>query len=600
MKRRQGEGLEVFGRLQTGVSIDQVRSEGEALTKRLVEDYPVVNRGLEFVVKPLKAEFVKRKQRITILAMFGAVIMVLLISCANIANLLIARNAARSQEFSVRIALGASRWCIVRAVLVECLVISLLGGTLAYLMAIKYGQFVMETIRSIETFAPPYWVTIEPDWRIGVFSVLIAVIAAIAAGLWPALKATRTDINSALRQGSQNLAGDPHRQMTKWLVTAQIALSCVVLICGGLMTRSVISLGSADTGAETNGFFTSRIGLFPADYPEEQDRLRFFETLIDRVSSLPEVKKATLSSSLPGTFTDYRQIQPEGIDSGESGQQSQNITVSPNYFETFGIKILAGRPFTSTDRTGSLLVVIVNQRLVEKYWPGQNPVGKRLRFKSGRDDSWLTIVGVVPNVAQDEIQEELWSAVYLPLAQNPPQSMSLAALSNQEDPMVLTEPIRKTVLSIDRDLPIYWVRTLDDWIAMGRFRTNFLASQFVIFALLGLILGGVGQYALLAYSVSLRSREFRVRRALGAKNLSVIKLLLRQNIRHLVIGLSLGFVISIGFARLLSFVLYGIEPFDVLTFSVVCLVLMVTALLSAVIPARRALAVDPMSVLRSE
>jgi hypothetical protein len=238
------------------------------------------------------------------------------------------------------------------------------------------------------------------------------------------------------------------------------------------------------------------------------------------------------------------------------------VTVAPNYFDVFGVQILNGRPFHETDRADNLLVALVNGMFVERYWPEESPLGKRLKFDRDSDNPWVTVVGVVPNIVRDEIDEGIRPAVYLPLAQDPQQFMSLAVRARSGESMALAEPVRRIVLEIDHDLPLYWVRTLEDWINMGRFQTHFLASLFVLFAAGGLLLGGVGQYALLAYTVSLRSREIGVRRALGAMDGSVLGLLLRQSLRHLIVGLSTGLVLSVGFARLLSSILYGVDPFD--------------------------------------
>jgi predicted permease len=485
-------------------------------------------------------------------------------------------------------------------VLAECLVISFFGGAFAIVLAQWSGRYTMEIMRTVETFAPPYWVTFDADWRSWAFALVAAVVAAVAAGVGPALKAARADVNTALRQGSTNVAGNPHARMTRFLVTAQITMSCVVLIGGGLMARSVISLRDADLGVETDGIFSSRIGLFPTDYPEPSDRLRFFETLQERLSALHEVKSATIASSLPGARTGYREIVPEGLEPSETRQFAQVPIVAPSYFEMLDIEILEGRPFLNTDREDSPRVALVNQLFVERYWPQESPVGKRLKFDRDSDSPWVTIIGVVPNIVQDEIDEGMRPAAYLPLAQDPQQFMFLAVRARGGDPMTLAEPVRRTVLAIDPDLPLYWVRTLEDWIKMGRFQTHFLASLFVLFAAGGLLLGGVGQYALLAYTVSLRSREIGVRRALGAMDGAVLGLLVRQSVRQLIIGLSIGLVLSLGFARLLSSILYGVEPFDPTTFAVVTGVLVATALLAALMPARQALSVDPIVVLRYE
>jgi predicted permease len=600
LERGGGYGMAVLGRLKPGVSLGQVRAEYQAIADRLGEIHPDTNKEIRAVVKPYGEEFADEDTQATMLTMFAATFLVLLIACANVANLLVARNAARLGELSIRTALGASRLRLVLYVLTECLVISFLGGALGVALAQWGGSYTIEIMRTVETFAPPYWINFEPDWRSWVFAFIAAMIATVAAGVGPAFKAAQADVNTSLRQGGASVAGNPHARMTGFLVTAQIALSCVVLICGGLMARSVISLRDADLGADTNGLFTSRIGLFPTDYPEPSDRLRFYETLLERLSALPEVETATLSTSLPGTFAYSREVFPEGLDREENRQFAQVVTVAPDYFDMFGVQVLAGRPLRETDRSDNQPVALVNNLFVQRYWAGESPVGKRLRFGRESDTPWVTVVGLVPNIVQDEIEEGSHPAVYLPLAQDPQQFMSLAVRARGGEPMALAEPVRRTVLAMDRDLPLYWVRTLEDWIKMGRFQTHFLASLFVLFAAGGLLLGGVGQYALLAYAVSLRSREIGVRRALGAMNGSVLGLLLRQSLRQLIIGLSIGLLLSLGFARFMSSVLYRVEPFDPATFFVVSAVLMATAVLAGLMPARRALSVDPIIVLRCE
>jgi predicted permease len=299
-------------------------------------------------------------------------------------------------------------------------------------------------------------------------------------------------------------------------------------------------------------------------------------------------------------MTGYRDVTPEGVEPGETRQFAQFAVAAPNYFEAFGLRLLDGRPFRTTDRSDSLRVAIVNNLFVERYWPKESPIGKRLKFGRDEDNPWLTVVGVAPDIVQGRVDQPARPVVYIPIAQDPQQFMSLAVRVGGRDAMELAEPVRKAVLGIDRELPLYWVRTLEGWIDINRFQTNFLASLFMSFAVFGLILGAVGQYALLAYNVSLRSREVGVRRALGAGDGSVLGLFLRQSLKYLTIGLSIGLIASLGFARLLSNILFGVEPFDLMTFSVVTAVLVITALLAALLPARRALAVDPIVVLRYE
>ncbi len=600
LRRGEGTGLEVFGRLESSASLTQARTQFQTIADGLARSYPETNAGTEVVMKPYAEEFVDDSARTTIYTMFGAVCLVLLIACANVANLILARNSARVGEFSIRAALGAGRGRIIGLILLECLIISIPASALAIWLAHMSGRKTFEIIRSAENFAPPYWVNFEADWRSWSFAVAAALAAALAAGIIPAFKAARMDLNANLRQGSVSVAGNPHARLIRILVTLQIALSCVVLTGGGLMARSVISLRDVDLGADVRNVLTGRIGLFSTSYPEPSDKLRLLEELHLRLASMPQVEAATLSTSLPGTITGYGEISIEGIPPGGQRQFAQVITIAPDYFELFRIPLLEGRIFWSTDRADNPPVAIVNRFFANRYWPGEKPTGKRLRIGPEEGEgAWVTVVGMVPDVVQSEIHQPVRPAVYVPLAQNPPQFISLALRTGVE-PMNLAESMRRIVAGLDGDLPVYWLRTLQQAIDLGRFQTNFLASLFSIFAVIGLLLGAVGQYALLAYSVSLRSREIGVRRALGARDKTVVRLLLGQALWQVGIGLAVGLVLSFWSAGLLSSILYGIQPRDPGTFITVVAVLILSTTLASMLPARRALAVDPISVLRHE
>jgi predicted permease len=603
LQRGEGFGFEVMGRLKPGATLEQARTEFREIAARLGELYPETNAGFTTVLRPFAHEYVEEEARSMILTMFAAALLVLLVACANVANLVLARNAARSRELAVRTALGASRWRLVLHVLAECLVISALGGVVGFWLARWGGEVTEAVFERAGDFAPPYWITFEIDWRSVAFATGAAFAAAALAGIVPALRASRTDVNDVLHWGGRGASASPLGRLTRGFVVLQVAFSCVVLISAGLMARSVIALQHTDIGAETDGILTGRIGLFETDYQEEGDCIRFFERLVERLSVLPGVRWATASTSLPGAFSHGNWFLPEGLEPATGGEHptADEVTVAPNYFDAFGIPVREGRGVLDSDAADGLPVAVVNEMLARRYWPGESALGRRIRMGLREEEEpWRTIVGLVPNVVQDEVGEPVRPTVYLPLAQHSVRFISLAVRAEGGNPKALAEPVRKAVLELDKDLPVYWVRTLEEWIDLGRFGARFIAAIFSLAALGGILLGAVGQYAVLAYTVSQRTREIGVRRALGALDRDVMSLLLREGVWQLGVGLSIGVVLSLGFVRLLANALTGVGTYDPTTFGAVPLALMIAAVVASVIPALRALRVEPAVALRCE
>jgi putative ABC transport system permease protein len=603
VQRGEGVGYAVVGRLSQGVSLEQAQTELHAVASRIAERYPATNAGLTIRLRPLAHEYVHQDARRTIMTMFLAALLVLAVACANVANLALARNAARSRELALRTALGASRWRLVAHLLTESLVVSLLGGAVGFWIAHWAGELAMAVIRTGGDFAPPYWVTFRLDWRSFAFATGVAFLAAAMAGLAPALRASRANVSDALSWGGRGASLSPMGRLTRGFVALQIAFSCVVLILAGLMARSVIALQAVDIGAETENVLTGRIGLFETDYPEHVDQIQFFERLRERLTSLPGVEWATVSNSLPGALANNNWFAPRGYDLGDGSNHpfAREVIAAPNYFDAFAIRLLEGRGFHASDEADARPVVVVNRMLGERYWPGRSPLGQQLRLGRGEEaEPWRTVVGVVADVIQDEVDDGVQPTIYLPLAQRSARFMSIALGARGGDAMLLAEPMRKAVLELDRDLPVYWVRTLSQWIDLGRFATRFIASIFALAALAGLALGAAGQYAVLAYTVSRRTREIGVRRALGALDREVIRLLLREGAAQVSAGLLLGLILSVGLARLLANTLSGVGTFDPITYSSVAASLVAATGLASVIPARRALSVDPAVALRCE
>ncbi|MCI0604169.1 ABC transporter permease [bacterium] len=600
LKRGQGPSMEIFGRLRTGVTLSEARAEFRTISSRLAKEYPATNKELMAVLKPYAHEYVGDETRTVIYTMFAAVLLVLLIACANVANLTVVRMIGRSREFAIRTALGAGRWRLVLQVFTECLVISMVAGVIAVFLADYGTRITFETLRANPDMAPPFWINEEIDWRIISFSVLIAFVSAILAGLLPALRASRTDLNTQLHQGGWGMA-QPLGRTSRSLVIAQIAFSCVLLILAGLMTRSVLHLDHVKVGANVSNLLTGRIGLFESKYPDADSQVRFYDALVVKLSALPNTKGATLSTSLPGTFTGFDFFSTDKMKGDESRKPiAWQIVIAPNYFQVLEIPVFKGRSFDSRDHKDGQKVAIVNQMLVDKFWQGENPIGRRLRLGQNQDQGeWLTVVGVTPNVLQNELEEELMPAVYLPIAQTEARFISLI-VRTQGDPMHLSDSLRKTVEELDPDLPVYWLRPLEEWIRLNRFDSTFMATLFGIFAIVAIALAAAGQYSVLAYTVGQRTKEIGVRRALGALDQTILKLFLNQGLRQFLIALLIGLPIAMGFARLLANQFVGVSSFDPTTLVVVPMALLLVTVVAAIFPARRALRVDPAVALRAE
>jgi putative ABC transport system permease protein len=586
--------LEVFGRLRDGVSLAQARSEFRTISQILSKQYPDTNKDLVASLKPYAEEYVGTETRATIYTMFAAVFLVLLIACANVANLTLVRMTGRSREFAIRSALGAGRWRLLLQVFAECILICAVASVVATILAVESTKYTIEMLRANPDMTPPFWVRAEVDWRIVLFSIGMAVFSAIMSGLLPALRTTRMDLKTALHQGGFGMA-QPLGRTSRILVTAQITLSFVLLISAGLMTRSVLNLNHVKVGANVSNVLTGRIGLMESKYPDPSAENHFYDQLFQKLSSLSGARAATLTTSLPGTFSGHNFFVTDSMPADQQRLPlTYEIVIAPNYFHFFEVPLLSGRFFDSRDHKDSLKVAIVNQMLAEKFWPHESAIGRRLRLGEKQDQGdWLTVVGVVRN------DEKMFPGVYVPLAQTEARFMSLA-VRTRSNPSQLQENLRKAVEEVDPDLPVYWVRDLKQWIELNRFDTNFLATLFGIFAVVAIILAAAGQYAVLSYTVGQRTREIGIRRALGAFDQAILKLFLNQGLRQFATALIVGLPLALVFGRLISRELYGVTAFDPITLVVVPLSLFAVSLCAAVAPTRRALHVDPAISLRTE
>jgi len=601
-ERGEGMTLEVFGRLKDGVRVDEAAQEMAVIAAQLAEAHPETNEGVGSIVKPYTEEYISRPVRAVLYTMLGGVFGVLLIACVNVANLLLARTVQRGREVAVRSALGASRWRVVSQLLTETLVLAGVGAGLG--LALTYwGMAVFTRVIDAST-TPPYWIHFQVDPLVLAFTIGIALVAAVLSGLVPALQATGAKVGELLKDESRGSSGFRLGRFSKGLVMAEIALTCGLLVGAGLMIQTVVNLRNIDWGFPTEEVFTARIGLFEEDYPEPEDRRRFFERLQTRLEGLPGIAEASFTQSLPGLYAPWSRFQVEGEDYArpEDRPVAHHVVVTPGFFESFGVAALRGRTFEPQDREGARPVVVLNSVLAEQLFADENPVGRRIRLGDEEDsEPWRTIVGIVPALYMGGPDNEDPEGFYTPLPQNDARFLSLAAIPAAGDPLALADLVRQEVQALDPNLPIYWVETLASSIRrQGTWYYDVFGALFTILGFAALFLAVVGLYGVMSFAVSRRVPEVGIRMALGAKARDVVRMILRQGAIQVAVGLVVGLGLALGFSRLLSFILFEVEPWDPATFAVIATVLALAGLTACWIPARRASRVDPMTALRWE
>ncbi len=601
-KRDNRFGL-VFGRLADGVNMAAARAELDLVGGRLGKAYPKTNQGIGIVLKTFNEQFNGGPIRVVFLAMLGAVGFVLLIACANVANLLLARSLSRTKEISIRLALGAGRLRVVRQLLVEAVLLGICGGALGLGLA---AAGVRAFDLAVADVGKPYWITFTMDFTVFAYVAGICVLTGLVFGVVPAMHATRQDVNAKLKEGGRNSSSSVGtRYLASSFVVAEIALAVVLMAGAGLMVRSLLKFYSMQMGtANAKNVLTMRLNLTKEKYPDAAARLRFYEKLTPRLSSVPGVQSVSLASMLPINGTFDWDFQLEGQPPAEKGKRPTlgGVIIDPNYFHTTGNTLVRGRAFAPEDGLPGRSVAIVNQRFASKYWPNQDPVGKRIRLIKDNEPEqpWLTVVGLSPDIRQnDPMQAELEAVLYVPLRQDTPSFISVMARTTVE-PGTLAASFRKQVQAIDEDLPAFGVRSLESQFEQQRWTFRVFGTVFVIFSIFALVLAAIGIYAVVAYGVSQRTAEIGVRVALGATTSNVIRLVVSQGLIQLGIGLALGLAGAFGVTRVIKAILLQVSPTDPITFGAVALVLIAAATLACLIPARRAAKIDPVIALRYE
>lgn len=599
--RGKGKTLEVFGRLRDGVTLEQARAELQGITKALAAEFPETNAGRGAVVKPYTEEYIGEGPRKMLKLMLGACLFVLLLACANTASLMMARASKRTREIAIRSSLGAARRRLIGQLLVESVLLALVGAVLGVLLA---GFGVRLFNASIAHTNPPFWVRIAVDPVALLFALGVTLVSGLLSGLAPAVQTSRPDLNEVLKDEGRGTSSLRLGILSRIVVVGEMAVSCLLLIVAGLMIRNVLELD--DRVNVANGdLFTARIALFESTYDEGR-KLRFYDDLLRRLREEPGIESVAISSYLPGTGSFMTPLLVEGAvyPKDEDRPLAHAAWVSSGFFGTIGASVLQGRDFGPQDRPGSLPVAIVNHSLAEKLWPRQDPLGRRIRVAEngteGKPEPWRTVVGVVPDLGMVDLRDttpEL-EGFYIPAAQNVPGFFNVVARTREADPLTITSRVRNHVTSLDRDLPVYFVYTLQQVIDRAGFFYKVFATLFAIFGAAALVLATVGIYGVNAFAVQLRTQEIGIRMALGAQKRDVLGMILRQGLVQIVLGLGVGLVAAWFFARLLGFILVGLSPDDPATFGGVCLFLAAIALFACWVPARRASRTDPLVAIR--
>lgn len=596
---RRNEFLGVIARMKAGVSLDRATADVAAVAKRLAQDYPQTNARFLTEVSLLRDEVVGGI-RPALVVFMSAVALVLLVACGNVANLMLARAAARTREVAVRISLGAGRRRLIRQLLTESLFLAIVGGTLGLALA-AWGVGAIKAMRPGNL---PRFDEIALDWRVVAFTVGVSILTGLVFGLAPALQAGRGDVRSALQAGGRGASGGALDRMRGALVAAQVAFALVLLIGAGLLIRSFARLQDVDPGFRPANLITFTVSLPPARYGSDTARRLFFDDLERRLKAIPGAQSVGATTDLPiGGSYGYVSFSIEGMTDPIPGvmQDAVPLSVTPDYLRTLGVRLRSGRSFTRQDNELSSRVAIVNAEMARRFWRGKDPIGSRITLgdPSNPNTVWRTVVGVIDDTRLESLDREPYPQMLFPFAQQPAGALEFA-IRTSVAPTSLVPALRREVRAMDRDLAVFNVKTMDERLAevVAQPKVNLLVLA--AFALLALAIAAIGTYGVMAYAIAQRTRELGIRVALGASGDRVVRLVVRQGMIPAVTGIAIGLVAALLGARLLASLLYGIGAHDVPTFATAIAGLAVVALAACYIPARRAAHADPMLALRGD
>ena len=602
-QRRGNRGVTVIGRLRQSVSLSAAQAEMNHLAAQLTEQYPrnYESRGWSISVVRLLDDYVGDARK-GLLVLLGAVSFVMLIACANVANLSLTRATARRQEIALRLALGAGRWRVTRQLLVESVLLALAGGAAGLLLA-AWGTGLLLRLAPDDL---PRIQEVNLDARVLAFTFAVSLITGILFGLVPALAASNPDLNETLKEGGRGGTGSGKRHRTRSaFVVAQVTLALVLMIGAGLMLKSFSRLQQVDPGFNPDGVLTMRMLLPYEIYQKPAERAAFYKQLLERAKSAPGIEAASATSNVPLT-----QRGSSGTVSGENSAvgpsdlpvEAELRWITPDYFEAIGTSLLAGRAFTEADTQGAPLAAVVDESFAQRFYPNDDPVGKRI--KRGKLDStrpWMTIVGVVRHVQSRRLDTSSGVQVYLPFYQEPTAfNMSLVVRTSAADPLLLSNTLRGAIKSLDNNQPVYDVYTLRQIVGDSMAQRRFWMLLMGLFAGVALALAAVGIYGVMSYSVEQRTHEIGIRIALGAQTSDVLRLVIRQGLTLTSVGIAIGLAAALALTRLMQTLLFGISATDWVTYLEIGALLTLVALLACYLPAQRASKVDPMNALRQE
>jgi len=597
---RQGHYLSVLARLKPTVTSEQAQADMNRIAGTLAAEHPDSNTDLGVRLVPLQDQVVG-DYKLALQVLLSAVLFVLLIASANVANMLLARAAGRQKEIAIRIALGAGRFRLVRQLLTESLLLSALGGAVGLLLA-WWGVYLLVAFGPSDL---PRLKEITVDARVLGFTFGIAMMTGIIFGIIPALKASFPDVNEALKESGRNAAGSlGHRRLRSLLVASEIALSLVLLVGAGLLMKSFHKLQAVNPGFNPHNLLTMRVSLSGPRYQEDAAIVAFYDQLVEKLKASPDVQSVATRSYLPVALNeDYANlsfmVERKTPDPANRPIAYYNA-ISPDVFQTMQIPLLKGRAFDEHDVMKAQHVIIINETLAGRYFPGTDPIGKRMTLndENPKEEDWATIVGVVKDTKQRELNGETAAEMYLPFAQSPHRSM--AFMIRTTNPESVVNAVRRDLRELDPNLPLYGIRSMEnvitESIAAARFRTSLLA----IFAAVALVLAMIGIYGVMSYAVTQRTQEIGIRMALGARVGDVLRLVVKNGMSLAVIGTVAGLAGALAITRLMATLLFDVSPTDLGTFALMTFGLLLVALLACYIPARRATKVDPLVALRYE
>jgi predicted permease len=599
MEKRSSRPLDLFGILKPGVSIERAKADLSGVAGRIAAEYPREDKGVDTIVETFQQRYNGGPIRAVFLLMLAAVGFVLLIACANVANMMLSRAFARRREISIRAAMGASRWRVVRQLLIESLLLSVLGGVLG--LGLSYWGVHWFDLGTRDV-GKPYWILFTMDYRVFAYFAGVCVLSGLLFGLAPALRSSRADLNDALRDGVRTAGTRRGGKLSAVLVVFQFALTLVLLTCAGVFVRSFLRNLSLNDWVPSDQLLTARVVLPSQRYADTDARQRFFDRLLPNLRAIPGVTRVALTSNLPGMGVGSRHIEIEHstLRDPARGPSADVLVQSPGYFGAIDLPLLAGRDFNETDGAPGHECAIVTREFAARFWPRGGAIGKRFRFYSkDKPAAWMTVTGVAANMVQEPDEKTPNPLLFVPYRQEGYDSMVLL-IRSVANPSSASSAVRAAVQNLDQDLPLFEVRTLTTAVERRRWYLRLFGTLFSGFAFIALVMASVGLYAVIAQATSRRTQEIGIRMALGATSRDILGMILARGIVQLAAGLAIGLAAAIPAARLMKSLPLPLSPMDPAMFVAISLLLTAVGLFACWLPARRAAGLHPLNAIRYE